>query len=259
MSLPPLSEARATRLRRLRQRRHREENGLFLAEGIRVVEDLLASSLVVESAVVAPSLEDTSRGCALLERLLARCPVERASEAGLRTLADAETPQGVLAVAAMPRHALPATVDPPFLVLVLDAVQDPGNFGTLVRGADAFGAAAVVALPGTVDPWNAKAVRAAAGASFRVPLVQASVEALGDWCAAADVVLWGAETAGRDVASLGRPERLALALGNEGAGLTPAVGALLAERVAIPIRGAAESLNVAMAGTVLMYLLTAAR
>ena len=108
MSLPPLGQARATRLRRLQQRRHREENGLFLAEGVRVVEDLLASSLAVDSAVVAPSLEDTERGLALLDRLLARCPVERATEAELRSLADAQTPQGVVAVARTPHHDLSA-------------------------------------------------------------------------------------------------------------------------------------------------------
>lgn len=259
MSLPPLSQGRASRLRLLRQRRHREENGLFLAEGIRVVEDLLASSVAVESAIVAPSLEDTERGRALLDRLLGHCPVELASEAGLRALADTETPQGVVAVAAIPHRELPTTLAERALVLLLDAVQDPGNFGTLVRGADAFGAAAVVTLPGTVDPWNAKAVRAAAGASFRVPLFPLPPDQLAAWCAATGLVLWGAETSGKDVAGLEPPARVGLVLGNEGAGLTPAVRELVAERVAIPIRGAAESLNVAMAGTVLMYLLTAAR
>lgn len=256
MPIPPLSRARAKRLRALRRRRNREESGLFLAEGVRVVEELLASTLAVESAVFAPSLEDTARGRALLQRLAATVPVESTSEGELRELAETESPQGIIAVARMPHHALPRDLPPAATLLALDAVQDPGNFGTLVRGADAFGAAAVIVLPGTVDPWNGKAVRSAAGSSFRVPLVHATLPELGAWAGAHGVVLWGADAAGRDVASLDRPERVALVLGNEGAGLTPEARAVLAERVSIPIRGAAESLNVAMAGTVLMYLLT---
>lgn len=232
---------------------------MFLAEGVRVVEELLASSLAVESAVISPSLEDTGRGRSLRERLIARVPVESATEAELRELADTDTPQGVIAVARMPRPSLPDVLPERAVILVLDAVQDPGNFGTLVRGADAFGAALVLALPGTVDPWNGKSVRAAAGSSFRVPVVQAGLDEFVAWCTPRGVALWGAEAAGRDVASLAAPARVALVLGNEGAGLSPAVRAALSERVAIPIRGAAESLNVAMAGTILMYLLTADR
>lgn len=256
MSNLPLSQTQARRLRLLRNRRQREENGLFLAEGIRVTEDLLDSGIVIDSAVVSPSLEDNPRGCALLARLKSVAPVHTASDAGLRQLAEAETPQGVVAVARIPRASLPEAMLPGSLLAVLDGVQDPGNLGTLVRSADAFGATAVVALPGTADFWNGKTVRSAAGACFRVPLVQSTVPELGIWAEQLGVVVWGAAAGGVDVASLRRPERLALVVGNEGAGLGAAAGALVSERVGIPIRGAAESLNVAMAGTVLMYLFT---
>ena len=259
MSNLPLSRSRAKRLRALHQRRHREESGLFLAEGVRLVEDLVASSLGIDSAVVAPSLEDTARGRALLDRLRSRTRVETATEAELRELAETETPQGVVAVGCIPRHALPDRLPDRALVLVLDAVQDPGNFGTLVRGADAFGAAAVVTLPGTVDPWNGKAVRSAAGSCFRVPVIAGSLSDLRAWAQALGVPLWGADAGGEDVAGVPSPARVALVLGNEGAGLTAATRAVLDRTVSIPIRGTAESLNVAMAGTVLMYLLTASR
>jgi TrmH family RNA methyltransferase len=259
MSNYPLSRARAKRLRTLHARRHREESGLFLAEGVRLVEELVASPLGIDSAVVAPSLEDTPRGRALLDRLRARAPIETATESELRELAETESPQGVVVVACIPRHSLPATLGGRALVLVLDAVQDPGNFGTLIRGADAFGASVVVALPGTVDPWNGKAVRSAAGSSFRVPVVASSAAVLRDWADAHAVRIWGADAAGADVALEPVPERVALVLGNEGAGLTAGSRAIVERSVSIPIRGAAESLNVAMAGTVLMYLLTASR
>lgn len=254
MSYPAPSRAQLKRLRALHRRRHREENGLFLAEGIRVLEDLVASSLEIDSVVIAPSLEDSERGRALLDHL--RSPVFQTSDHELAELADTEAPQGIIAAVRIPRHTLPRSVPAGGLALVLDGIQDPGNFGTLVRGADAFGVAPVIGLPGTVDFWNPKAVRAAAGASFRVPLIAATPAELTAWTADAGVVLWGADAGGADVASVPRPPRLALVLGNEGAGLGGALRAQLDAVVSVPIRGAAESLNVAMAGTVLMHLLT---
>lgn len=252
-----LSRAESARVRRLRQRKHREAERLFFAEGVRVVEDLLASGTVPELAVVSPTLEDTPRGRDLARALRARAPLRTVTDAELRELADTETPQGVLVVARMPEERLPAIAPAaPALVLALDGVQDPGNFGTLVRSAEAFGAAAVIALPGTVDAWNPKAVRAAAGAAFRVPIVRLSADRLAAWAATGELSLWGAAVDGESIARLAVPQRLVLVIGNEGAGLSAAVEPQLQRRVAIPIRGRAESLNAAMAGTVLLYLLS---
>src|SRR5690606_15150059 len=138
----------------------RDEEGLFLAEGIRVVEELVGSGIPVRLAVVSPSAEESERGAALVRALGERAPVRRVSDAEFARLAATEAPQGVLAVAEAPKREL-HDITPPdaATVLVLDGIQDPGNFGTMVRTADAFGADLVAALPGTVDPWNPKAVR----------------------------------------------------------------------------------------------------
>jgi len=256
MSNSPLSQAQVRRLHALHSRRQREERGLFLAEGIRVVEDLLASSVAIDSVVVAPSLADTARGRELRARIPGNVPVYDTSDAGLGHLAETETPQGIVAVGRIPRASLPAALPAGALVIALDGVQDPGNLGTLIRGADAFGVAAVIALPGTVDFWSGKAIRSTAGACFRVPLVHATAPELQAWAGRLGVAVWGTGVGGKDVARTDRPPKLLLLLGNEGAGLGAAAGALARELVTIPIRAAAESLNVAMAGTVLMYLLT---
>ena len=256
MSSLPLSQTQARRLHALHNRRQREEQGLFLAEGIRVVEELITSPVVIESVIVAPSLEDTRRGSELRGRIPTGVPVYGTSEAGLRHLAETETPQGIVAVGRVPRAGLPVAVADGALVVALDGVQDPGNVGTLVRGADAFGVAALVALPGTADFWSGKTIRSAAGSCFRVPLVQSTIPELREWAERMEVVVWGSGAGGTDVVGMVRPERLLLLLGNEGAGLGAEAGALARARVAVPIRGGAESLNVAMAGTVLMYLLT---
>jgi RNA methyltransferase, TrmH family len=240
-------------LQTLRQRRTREETGRFLAEGVRVVEDLAASALRVHWVLAASSLEDSERGAALLAALEARgVPLRRVEERDFARLAATDTPQGVLAVAEQPVHALPGLLGARTL-LVLDAVQDPGNFGTLVRTAEALGVEGVIALPGTVDPWNPKAVRAAVGSSFRVPIAAARWEEARPALAAAGFQVLVADVGGEPVR---RPERAALVVGNEGAGVSPEVLQSADRVVGVPLPDRAESLNVAAAAAILLYELT---
>ncbi len=244
----------------LHRRKVREAEGLFLAEGIRVVEDLIASGIPSRLAVVSPAAGEGERGRALVRALEERVPVRRTTDSALGRLAGTETPQGVLVVAEIPRRELSAvTVDGAAGALVLDGVQDPGNFGALVRTADAFGVDLVAALPGTVDPWNPKAVRTAAGASFRVPVVQPGVDELLEWLRARGLAIYGADAAGADIGGVRIAHRAALVVGNEGAGLSPALRGAADELVAVPIREHAESLNVAVAGGILLYILTRRR
>jgi TrmH family RNA methyltransferase len=250
-----LSRREERLLRALRQRKSREAEGLFLAEGVRAVEDLATSPLPVRLAVAVSTLGDTPRGRVLLDLLATQgVAVHETGERELAALADTETPQGILAVAPIPSARLEdLPVDAvPSVVLVLDAVQDPGNFGTLVRTAEALGAAGVVALPGTVDPWNPKSVRSAMGSSFRLPIVPAGWEELAPWLAEREFATFAA-AAGGDPLPDPRPARAALVLGNEGAGVSDETRARADRVVGIPLRGRAESLNVAAAGAVLMY------
>lgn len=241
----------------LRQRSQREERGLFLAEGVRVAEELLAAGLPIEFAVASPTLEATPRGQELLERLGAAAPVERVSAAELRHLAATDAPQGVILVAHIPRVALDDLVlGPRALLLALDGVQDPGNLGTLVRSAVAFGAAAVLAMTGTVDPWNPKSVRAAAGTSFHLPVIAAETATALGWLKRQGVAIFAADMGGRSIETVERPDRVALVVGNEGAGVGEAVLAAADTVVAVPQTGPAESLNVGVAAGVLLYILS---
>ncbi|CAA9369148.1 MAG: hypothetical protein AVDCRST_MAG68-5308 [uncultured Gemmatimonadetes bacterium] len=249
-----LSRREERLLKTLRQRRTREEEGLFIAEGVRAVEDLVASTLAVRFAVVSSTLGDTPRGAALAHGVAARgIHVHEADEREFREWADTETPQGILAVAEIPRaglDAIPMDAEPA-VVLVLDAVQDPGNFGTLVRTAEALGAAGVVALPGTVDPWNPKSVRAAMGSSFRLPVVETDWEALEPWLRGRGAVTVASAAGAPPPDSL--PRRAALVLGNEGAGVSADTLRRADLALGIPLRGRAESLNVAAAGAILLH------
>jgi RNA methyltransferase, TrmH family len=254
MHQQPLSPAERRLFNGLLRRRTRQESGLFLAEGVRVAEELIAAGIVPRIAAVSSTLGDTSRGERLHHALAARCEVRVVAEHELARLADTETPQGVLVAAEMPSTAVRDWAVPRHaLVLGLDAVQDPGNFGTLARSALAFGATAVLALPGTVDAWNPKAVRAAAGATFHLPVGALDTDAALDWLRAHDFALYVADMDGTPLPAVRPAPRAALVVGNEGAGVSAAVRNAATARVAIPMRGPAESLNVAVAAGIILY------
>lgn len=246
------SRSRRKLWRSLRRRKGRAEHGLFLAEGPRVVSDLLDSPLRTETLIVARSAAREGALAELARRAAAAgVPVETLPDAELEALADTASPQGVMAVGRIPERAWPERE--PRRILVLDAVGDPGNVGTLIRTAEAAGAEAVVCLPGTADPWSPKVVRAAAGSAFRIPVLGLGWEAARARIREAGLALWAADPAGEpffrgEVA----PGRLALALGNEAHGISPAVLEAADRRISIPMAGRAESLNVAAAGAILM-------
>ena len=244
-------------LHALKSRSGREKNDAFVVEGVRALEELLASGIDLNFAIVSPSLEDSGRGRALSERLVANTTVHRVSDAELRALTDTTTPQGVIAVARIPHPRL-EQLQPSSsaVVLVLDAVQDPGNLGTLIRSADAFALDCVVALPGSVDYWNPKVVRAAAGAAFRVPLIAESQDAVWRWLEQHAFRVCGADAQGDDVGDVKKRGRVALVVGNEGAGLRAETRERVHSMIAIPMPGRAESLNVAVAAGILLYELS---
>jgi TrmH family RNA methyltransferase len=251
---PALTKADARLIHALKSRRGREKHGLFVVEGIRVVEDLVASTIDLEFVLIAPTLGDNPRGQALHEALRGATAVRVLDDRALAQVTDTDAPQGVLAVARIPNSSLDSLqLQPDSIVLVLDAVQDPGNLGTLIRSADAFGAAAVIALPGTTDYWNPKVIRSAAGAAFRKPLLDVSDDEAWRWLAQHDVVICGADMNGVPIDSLRLDGAAALVVGNEGAGLREETRARLTQLVAIPMRGETESLNVAVAASILLY------
>jgi TrmH family RNA methyltransferase len=243
-----------TLARDLRRRKAREREGVFVVEGVRAVEELLASPLEIVGVLAAPKLVESGRGTALLATIRSRgVELSEVDEKEFRSAAETESPQGILAIARVPGRSLESlSGKSPLRLLVLDAVQDPGNVGTLVRTAAALGADATIALPGTVDVWNAKVVRSAMGAHFRHPAFHASWEELHAFLDRGGIPLWAADAHGQPLPGAA-PARLALAVGNEGAGLTDVVRSGAARIVSLPITGGVESLNVAVAAGILLH------
>ncbi len=246
-----------TLARDLQRRRARERHGLFTVEGVRAVEELLRSKVPIRGVLVSPGLSGAPRGSALRAALeTTGLPVLEVSEREFASAATTDSPQGVLAIAAIPHWRLDELVLPPRArVLVLDGIQDPGNVGTLLRTAAAFGVSATFAMPGTVDLWNGKVVRSAMGALFQRPALDCTWAALDEFLRAHEIPVWSADPSGEPIDAIDAPARLALAVGNEGAGLSPEALARSERRIAIPIEPGIESLNVAVAAGILLHQL----
>lgn len=244
-----------TLARDLSRRKAREKRSMFVAEGVRSVEELLRSHLAIRGALVAPQLSEAPRGAAL-RRQLEQSAVEimEVSEKDFRSAAETDSPQGVLAIADIPRQTLDTLQVPTVCrILVLDGIQDPGNVGTIVRTAAALGATATIALPGSVDLWNPKVIRSSMGAQFHHPALHASLEEALSFLSRQSIELWAADTGGAPLGGTPAPERLAIALGNEGAGISSSLRERAEKTVSLPISGAVDSLNVAVAAGILLY------
>ncbi len=228
-----------------------------MAEGVRSVEELIASSLSIKGVLTAPQLDGAPRGLALRQSIADKgIEVANVNEIEFRSAAETESPQGVLAIAEIPEWRFDELAGNDSLrLLVLDAVQDPGNVGTILRTAAALGTDATIALPGTVDLWNAKVVRSSMGASFHHMCTHLKQVELLTFLTETGIPLWGADAVGTPIGEVVAPARVALAVGNEGAGLSSSVREHVTQLVSLPISASVESLNVAVATGILLYQL----
>ena len=248
-----------TLARDLGRRKAREKQSLFVAEGVRSVEEMLRSGLEVRGALVAPQLLSAPRGLALRQSLeKSGVEIAEVSEKDFRSAAETESPQGVIAIGAIPTRSLNTLeVGPVCRLLVLDGVQDPGNVGTILRTAAALDATATIALPGTVDLWNAKVIRSSMGAQFSHPSLHADADETLSFLQRAGIDLWAADAGGKPLSRSDAPPRLAIAVGNEGSGLSPEIRAKATKTISLPISASVESLNVAVAAGIILYELRA--
>jgi len=244
-----------TLARDLGRRKAREKHSLFVAEGVRSVEELLRSGLRVRGALVAPQLAGAPRGQALRAALdQSQVEVAEVSEKEFRSAAETESPQGVIAIGEVPARSLDTLdIQAKCRIVLLDGVQDPGNAGTILRTAAALGATATVALPGTVDLWNAKVIRSSMGAQFVHAALHAGLADVLGFIERKKIDLWATAASGAPLARADAPARLAIAVGNEGAGVSSEIRARAVRTVSLPISGSVESLNVAVATGIILY------
>jgi TrmH family RNA methyltransferase len=243
--------------RKLRQRKHRQEQGLFLLEGLQLLTMALDAGLPPWQVFYCPEQLTGQQGPALIDRFSqTSAELLPVTPSVMAALSERDGPQGI--VATFPLFAAQLTdlrLTGAELVLILDRPQDPGNLGGLIRTADAVGAAGVVILEPAVDLFDPKAIRASMGSLFNLPVVATPDPAALDWLAQRGLAPTGAsEHAAEPWGEIALRGGCALVLGNEARGLSPDVTPRIRRWVSLPMRGKAESLNVGVAGGILMYL-----
>jgi RNA methyltransferase, TrmH family len=235
------------------KRRIREAEQLFVIEGVRLVEEALRAQAPIKLALHTDDLD--LRGQAALTQLTRLgVPIETVTPKVMAAASDTETPQGLLAITALPPSFVTRSGPPSFLsfALILDGLSDPGNLGTILRTADAAGVEAVFLIPGTVDAYNPKVVRAGMGAHFHLPIIEASWESLADRLTGLEV--WLAEAhAGEAYHQVDWRKPCALVIGSEAEGPSAAAHRFAHRQVHIPMPGQAESLNAAVAAGILLF------
>lgn len=232
-------------------RKDRRRERLFVIEGVRLAEEALRSGATIAAVLYnGDQLAATERGHTLLQAIAALPNAYAATPEVLSAVSDTVTPQGIIAAVRWPELE-PSEKG---VQLVLDAVQDPGNVGTLLRTAEATGVTQVICIAGTADVYSPKVIRSAMGAHFRLPIVQ-DVQ----WDKA-PMLLLGADNVYAATASASMPyyaadwrQPSALIIGNEANGVSEQGMFAATKQISIPMIGPVESLNAAVAGSVILF------
>ena len=256
MLLTSSQNPRIKGIRALSQRRKRQETGLFFAEGIRLAGEAVQTGAEIETLVVAPELLRSEFGRDLVARTGAdNVEILNVSAAVFQTLSRKDGPQGIGAVVRQ-KWTAPENLNPDEKLgwVVLEDVGSPGNLGTIMRTGDAVGAAGVILLGDTADPYDPAAVRGSMGSVFSQHIVRTSLEALIQWKRQFDVPMIGAsDAASTDYRSADYTTPVLLCLGGEQHGLSDHHLEACDTVVRIPMVGRADSLNLAVAAGVLLY------
>ncbi|MEW6731537.1 MAG: RNA methyltransferase [Acidobacteriota bacterium] len=244
-------------VKRLRAIREGRERHLIFIEGVRLVEEAIRAKLYIEAVAYTERLLSIDRGTQLYSQLLhLPCRGALVTESVMALISDVETPQGVVAIAHLPYANLTDAIRKQTpLVVIAHQLQDPGNLGTLIRSAEAVGADSLITTPGTVDPFNLKALRAAMGSAFRLPtIINARLSAIAELSRNAGLILVAADVKGEcRYSDFNWTVPVALLLGQEAHGLDETAATIVEKRLTIPMIDTVESLNVAAAATVLLY------
>jgi TrmH family RNA methyltransferase len=257
LTITSTRNSRIVDARKLAQRKHRQRQGRFLVEGLQILHMALDAGANPQEVFYCADFFTGTEAPRLLERFRqTNANLVTVSEHVMNSLSERDASQGITVTFDLFESSLETLeLDSNGLIVILDRLQDPGNMGTLIRTADAVGARAVVLLEPCVDPFDPKTVRGSMGSLFNVPLARTTdVTTLFESLRAYGIQVVGADAhRGQVWGKMLWVPRQALILGNEARGLSEDVGPYITDWVHLPIVGKAESLNVAVAGGVLMY------
>ncbi len=251
--MPQLLGAHNPRLQAVRallSKKGRHEQQKFSFEGLTLVQEARASGVPLEALYLTQDAYDTEPSIVDLER--AGTSMYILDDRSFARISDLQTPSGVLGITSLRFACVPDLLQEPGLVLVLADLNDPGNAGTLVRSAEAFGITRVIFGSLGVEPYHPKVVRSTMGSIFRTQVAVAGAGSLRKSAMKHRFAIVGTDIRGKRIDQASIPERALLVLGNERHGLSR-WSEICDDRVGIPMKGRVESLNAAVAGSILLY------
>lgn len=236
---------RVKQWKKLHTKKERDKTGLFLIEGMHLIEEALKFKVPMEELIVRTGTE-----YALLD--VGNIDVYEVTDEVMKQISETETPQGIAAVC---RKMEPKAIDlASAKLLLVDQVQDPGNLGTMIRTADAVGLDAVILGEGCVDLYNGKVIRATQGSLFHIPILEGNLKEWINELKSVGTPVFGTALEGaKNYKEIEAPHSFALLVGNEGNGVNPELLKETDANLYIPIYGNAESLNVSIATGILLY------
>jgi len=236
----------------LNLKKYRSQRGEFLVEGVRAVQEATTSGWEVTSIFFDDSIPAAKIATMVKNSVV---PCYHVSHVIIERIADTKNPQGIVAIIKARKDKLADLAEQKGLILVLDEVRDPGNVGTIIRAADAAGAAGVILLNACADLYSPKVVRSAMGSIFHVPIItDVEKKSFCEWCSREKWELWVTSLDnGVNIYEIDWTEKVAVVMGNEANGASEEMLRAAKKNVYIPMGGKAESLNVAIAAGVFLF------
>ncbi|MBK5242192.1 RNA methyltransferase [Clostridium sp.] len=238
-------------IKKLKEKKYRKDNNLFLVEGFRFTEEALDSDFEVAQIFISASGEFKYENSSVKKKIQKNTKVYSTSDSLFKSICDTEHPQGIIAI--VRNKLVEVRYEDGFYVLA-DKIQDPGNMGTIIRTAHAAGALGVIITKGTVDIYNEKTLRATMGSIFKMPIIYDSdlltVKKLRD---DGFKLVTSSLECDKNFYEIDLKGKVIISVGNEGNGISEDVYALSDLKIKIPMPGGAESLNAAVAASIMIY------
>lgn len=238
-------------IKKLQKKKYRNEKEQFIIEGFRFVSEALQSSFQVPYILISDSGIDRYKNFNIEGLLQKDTVVYYTKDSILRELCDTNNPQGILGIV---NNKKVDTVDRDGFYVLADKIQDPGNMGTIIRTAHASGALGVIYTKGTVDVYNDKSLRSTMGSIFKIPVIEdENLEVVKGLKEKGFTLIVSSLDTEKNFYDIDLTKKIIISIGNEGSGISDELYALGDEKVKIPMPGGAESLNAAVAASVMMY------
>ncbi|MBM7870070.1 TrmH family RNA methyltransferase [Clostridium pascui] len=238
-------------VRKLKEKKHRSFNKKFLVEGFRFVEEAIKSNFYIEELFIAEEALEKFYKYNFKYNIMEYTKIYSVEDKLFKTIGNTENPQGILAIA---RYKDTKIKDTDGFYILADRIQDPGNMGTIIRSAHAAGALGVILTKGTVDVYNDKTLRSTMGSIFHIPIIEDTDLSITKTLQNNQFkILVSSLEESQDFYDINLNKNIIICVGNEGSGISDEILKLSDEKFKIPMPGKAESLNVAVAASVMMF------